>query len=303
MMNAPKTLTVSQAAAICKVGRTTVGYWVRSKKVFAQRMGRNYAIPVEDLLHFLKSSGQSIPPELGNGGSEGPVFKSFQTCWQFWQGKDDGHHCEQCTAFRHQVEECFSVRDNGNSGCPDICRQCRYYLDMFVARFRFIHQIDFPAAVFKGLSVWGGNAGWAEMCEVSENELIGLGIEKIIHPSSLPNVISSLKRIALEEKPGCVAGDVFINSRGRGKLAVSAWVFPLRAPAGTFLMLAGPAGIERWPTPGQPLIHPSKEMAMIQEKEKISQAVKAMADKEGKYLLDITRVLSSEDAMLLAEAA
>ena len=32
-------------------------------------------------------------------------------------------------------------------------------------------------------------------------------------------------------------------------------------------------------------------------------AVKAMADKEGKYLLDITRVLSSEDAMLLAEAA
>ncbi len=73
MMNAPKTLTVSQAAVICKVGRTTVGYWVRSKKVFAQRMGRNYAIPVEDLLHFLKSSGQPIPPELGNGGSIGPA--------------------------------------------------------------------------------------------------------------------------------------------------------------------------------------------------------------------------------------
>ena len=40
---------------------------------------------------------------------------------------------------------------------------------------------------------------------------------------------------------------------------------------------------------------------MIQEKEKMSQAVKAMADKEGKYLFDITRALSSEDAMLLAE--
>lgn len=39
---------------------------------------------------------------------------------------------------------------------------------------------------------------------------------------------------------------------------------------------------------------------MIQDKEKISQAVKAMADKEGKYL---TRVLSSADAMLLVEAA
>ena len=40
---------------------------------------------------------------------------------------------------------------------------------------------------------------------------------------------------------------------------------------------------------------------MIQEK--MSQALKAMADKEGKYLLDIKRVLSSEDAMLLAEVA
>jgi hypothetical protein len=30
-------------------------------------------------------------------------------------------------------------------------------------------------------------------------------------------------------------------------------------------------------------------MAMIKRKEKISQAMKAMADKEDKYLLDITR--------------
>jgi hypothetical protein len=44
-------------------------------------------------------------------------------------------------------------------------------------------------------------------------------------------------------------------------------------------------------------------MAMIKGKEKISQAMKAMADKEDKYLLGITRALSSEEAMLLAEAA
>jgi excisionase family DNA binding protein len=252
MMNATKTVTVAQAATICRVGRTTVGYWIRSKKVFARRIGRNYVIPVEDLLHFLKSSGQMIPLELGNGGSEGPVFRSFQTCWQFWQGKSDEHQCGRCPAFRHQVEDCFSVRDNGNSGCPDICRQCRYYQDMFVARFQFIHQINFPAAVFKGLNLWGGNADWAEMCEVSEDELIGLGIEKIIHASSLPTVISSLKRIAMEEKAGGVAGDVFINTPRRGKLAVSAWVFPLRAPAGTFLMLAGPAGSKNDPDPQNP---------------------------------------------------
>jgi len=42
---------------------------------------------------------------------------------------------------------------------------------------------------------------------------------------------------------------------------------------------------------------------MSEVDEKIAQAVKAMADKEGKILLDIDQVLSSDELSMLSEAA
>ncbi len=242
MISIPKSLSISQAAALCGVGRTTVGYWVRSKKVFALREGRNYSIPVEDLLHFLKFSGQPIPPELVNGHAHRPVFKTFQSCWTFWSSNGGKHRCEECTAFRHQIQDCFRIRESGESGCPHSCRECRYYQDTFLARFQFIHQIDFPAAVFKGLSLWGGNPAWAALCEMPEDRLIGLGIEEVVHSSSLPTVISALKRMSLGEKSTGATGPIFINVRQRGKRVVDAWVFSMHEPEGAFLLMAGPAG-------------------------------------------------------------
>jgi excisionase family DNA binding protein len=241
MIDTPKTLSVSEAAAICRVGRTTVGYWVRSKKLFARRTGRSFTIPVEDLRHFLVSSGQSIPPELGNDGSRGPQFKSFRNCWSYWQAEGGRHRCDRCLAFKRQVADCFSVRDNGSSGCTDQCRECRYFREMFAARFQFIHQIDSPAAVFKGLSLWGGNADWAGLCGLPEDGLIGLGIEKIIHPASLARVISVFKKAALGEKTGMIPGPVHIITPQREMEPINAWVLPLRDPEGTNLMLGDKA--------------------------------------------------------------
>jgi len=40
-----QTLSVSQAAALCGVNRNTIGAWIRSGKIRAARIGRNYAIP------------------------------------------------------------------------------------------------------------------------------------------------------------------------------------------------------------------------------------------------------------------
>jgi len=36
-----KTLSVTQAAKLCGVGRTTVGYWIRSRKLRATRTGHD----------------------------------------------------------------------------------------------------------------------------------------------------------------------------------------------------------------------------------------------------------------------
>jgi excisionase family DNA binding protein len=239
MTTTPKTLSVSQAAAICNVGRTTVGYWVRAKKLFARRAGRSFRIPVEDLLHFLASSGQPIPPALGNGSAKGPLFKSFRSCWTYWQAEGKAHRCNSCIVFKRQVQDCFCARSNGSCGCPESCRQCRYFQEMFAARFEFIHQIEFPAAVFKGLSLWGGNAGWAELCGVPVDSLIGLGVESFVDPSCLAAVISVFKKAALGENAGLVPAPVIITTPRQEKRAVSAWVFPLRDPEGTNLMLAG----------------------------------------------------------------
>lgn len=243
-MSNSRSVSVSEAAAFCGVGRTTVGYWVRSRKLFAQRDGRNYRIPVADLLHFLKSTGQPIPPELRNGNSQHPVFKSFQSCWSFWAGRNDGHRCGECAAQRHQIRDCFRIRDSGGSGCPQACRDCRYYAETFLARFQFIYQIDFPAAVFKGLSLWGVNAGWAALCEAPEESFIGMGIERVVHPSSLPAVISTLKRMSLGERDAGGTGPIHINTPRRKKVPVDAWIFPLHEPEGAFLLLAGPSGAE-----------------------------------------------------------
>jgi len=100
MSEIQKTLSGYRTAALCGVGRTTVGYWIRSKKFYAHRIGRNYSIPVEDLLFFLQNSGQRVPAELNHEKPIGSIFKSFQNCWQHWQGSTHTRNCENCIAFK-----------------------------------------------------------------------------------------------------------------------------------------------------------------------------------------------------------
>ena len=127
-----KSLSVSQAAVLCGVGRTTVGYWIRSKKLRAHRIGRNYSIPVQDLLYFLKSSGQKIPSDLQDENLKGPIFKSFQHCWEYWQGQDPSRNCKHCVAFQKQLEVCFTAKSSRSSGCSKDCDTCQYYVDIFL---------------------------------------------------------------------------------------------------------------------------------------------------------------------------
>jgi excisionase family DNA binding protein len=238
MIKASRYLSVSQAAGLCRVGRSTVGYWVRSKKLFAQRQGRSYAIPVEDLLHFLETSGQEIPPELVNGNGLRPVFKSFQNCWQFWGDGGSGHRCGECATFQRQIDDCFCMRADGAVGCPAACHRCRYYQEVYLARFRFIHQLGAPAAVFKGLYFCGGNTAWAELCGVSAEELVGLGVERIVHPSSLADVISTFKQLSLSPRHDLLPRRITITTRQGAARAIETWTMPLSEPEHASLMLA-----------------------------------------------------------------
>jgi excisionase family DNA binding protein len=239
MSGPQKSLSVSRAAALCGVGRTTVGYWIRAKKLHATRVGRNYNIAVEDLLYFLKSNGQEIPPVLLEDDCGRPIFKSFQNCWQYWNGSEHGRKCQDCIAFRNRLEACFTVKDSGLLGCSE-CSACQYYVDTYLHRIQFVHQIDIPAAVFKGLYLWGGNSLCAEICSVQQKDLVGMGIERIVHADSLPKVIESIRKLALGKPQTREDCRIRIKNVQQRSIEMRVSVYPLSEPDTAFLVLGMP---------------------------------------------------------------
>lgn len=238
MTPAQKRLSVAQAAALCGVNRNTIGYWIRSDKLHAHRVGKSYSIPVEELLFYLTSSGQNIPDELAGGNNRGPHFRAHQTCWEYFQGTDHGDNCKDCPVFEKQLEVCFPGKKLGALVCSHRCDTCRFYLEIYFPRMQFIHQISLPAAVYKGFHIWGGNSRWAELCGIQDMDIPGIGVEELCHPDSLEEVISNVKKRALgiSSVPGSY--NIFLKNRERGKLRVRLSVYALDEPPEAFLVIA-----------------------------------------------------------------
>jgi len=107
-----------------------------------------------------------------------------------------------------------------------------------------VHQIELPAVVFKDLYLWGGNSSCAEICGVSQKELVGMGIEKIVHAHSLPKVIATIRKLALGEpevKEDCI---ISINHDWENTRKIRVSVYLLREPANAFLALGFPLMVE-----------------------------------------------------------
>ena len=240
MHNDRETVSVAQAAALCGVGRTTVGYWVRSKKLAASRTGKKYQIPVQDLLYFLKAEGQPIPVQLEKQNLNRPVFRSFQNCWRYYQERSHGLNCPQCIVFKNNLQVCFNARNSGKLSCSRHCETCQYYQDTYYPRLQFIHQFDIPAAVIKDLYFWAGNLEMIRLCEVDEMGLVGMGIEQIVHSSSLECVISGAKKKALGDPDIPTEGMIYIKNNQFEQLKVKLSVYLLKEPRGAFLVLAVP---------------------------------------------------------------
>lgn len=238
-MAVPKdSLSVAQTAALCSVGRSTVGYWIRSTRLRANRKGKNYSIPREELLYFLKSTGRKIPDDIPGKNFRGPYFRAVQNCWHYWQDSAHGRHCKNCAVFVNQVEVCFTAKEISSLNCSGSCYECRYYTEIYLPRIQFVHQIDLPAAVYKGFELWGGNRAWAELCEVEEKDLPGMGIEQVVHPDSIEMVISFVKKRALGNPSVPRTYTMFLKSSQNVRLSVRISVYPLNEPAGTYLILA-----------------------------------------------------------------
>jgi excisionase family DNA binding protein len=238
-----KLLSVPEAASLIGVSRSTINHWINTKKIHARRSGRNYSVPVKELLLFLRATGKDIPSELKRNDLQGPLFKSFRHCWDYWKNCDHGKGCKDCLVYHNKIENCFTANESNRLNCTSRCYGCDYYQEIYIPRMHFIHQLNFPGAICKGLYVWGANSRWAEICQVSQKDFPGMGIEKIMHPKSLELIISNIKKMELGEAVP-MAQNILLKNEPNGTLEATVSFFPLNNPSGTFLVLAKPAGGE-----------------------------------------------------------
>lgn len=235
--NQQQILTVSQVAAICGVNRNTVGLWIRSRKLHAERKGRNYSIPASELIFFLKSTGREIPDQLAAGADMAPLFRTIQKCWDYFQSSNHLNGCRGCAVFKNQLEPCFVGKDSSATFCQGQCGDCRYFKETFLPRIQLVHQLDMPAAVYKDFHFWGGNASWARVVGRVEKELIGLGIENIFHQDSLGVVMASFKKRAFGDPSVPRTDNVYVVNARLEKVALTISAYPLVEPAGAWLLL------------------------------------------------------------------
>lgn len=231
-----KDLSVTQAAALCDIGRTTINYWIRTGKLHAKRKGRNYKIPVNELLYYLTSAGHKIPTEFEDNLLKGPFFRTLKPCWEYWKGSPHGENCGKCLVLKNEIEICFTARGSGGLHCPNECNKCRYHLELYFPRIQFIHQIKAPAMIFKDLYIWGTNEKWDEMCGLSPKDIPGIGVEHAIHPESLESLISVVKKKNLGDTKTPQSVEIYLRNNTAQSVYIS--IYSLNNPTGSFLVIA-----------------------------------------------------------------
>ena len=97
--------------------------------------------------------------------------------------------------------------------------------------------IHIAAVVFKDLYLWGGNSLCAELCGVRQKDLIGMGIEKLVHASSLATVIEKVRQMALGEPMFGSKCRISVKIGDNRSQEIQVWIYPLNEPAQTFLVL------------------------------------------------------------------
>ncbi|MEJ2638606.1 MAG: helix-turn-helix domain-containing protein [Desulfosarcinaceae bacterium] len=241
-------LTTSQVAKICKVDRTTVGYWIRTAKIRAKRVGKKYLIAANDLRLYLESQGQQIPKELFQGSRQESIFPDIQPCWRLIQTEARGSSCIKCPVYKRGIEPCFTYQAGGTTCSSERCLDCEFYRNSFFPRIKFIHQMRMPAAVYKDLFIWGANSAFESLCELKEGQAIGYGIEQLVHPDSMEMVISFAKRRSLGHRQVPKHYEANFKTKEKGRINVFLSIVPLIEPQGTFLMIVEPLKSQNQPT-------------------------------------------------------
>ena len=231
-------LTVKTAAEFCRVGRSTVTYWIRSGKLHAVRSGNKYLIPVDALKTFLTSAYKKIPFELDGSTAEKRTHK-IPTCYEYWRDSDHGVQCQTCVVHDHQLDLCFIAQKSQRRQCQTSCSQCDYYHYAFWPTTQIVSQFECPAGVCKDFYLLGANHQLAEICGIAEEQLVGMGLESIFHPDSIGELIGYLRAKAL----GDMVSDgrtFYLTNPRNDRIRTKLFAFPLNQITGSIVLLAEP---------------------------------------------------------------
>lgn len=233
-----KTLSVREVATLCGVNRNTVGYWCRSGKIQAHRVGKKYLIPIKDLRLFLESTGRDVPEGLYLENPSARIFKTIAPCWEYFQETPHGEKCQDCRIYKKRLDVCFISRSFRISNCSEGCYECNYFRDIYLPRIQMVHQIAIPAFIYKDFHFWGGNKGGAELCGLEVDEILGMGMEKLIHRDSLEFLLHEFRMLDLNELESSSTFPIYLKNGNREKIRVEAIFSPLNDPEEAWLVLA-----------------------------------------------------------------
>ena len=102
----------------------------------------------------------------------------------------------------------------------------------------FIHQMQIPAAVTRELYLWSGNEAWADLCGRKVEQLIGAGVEELVHPESLKIVVNYSKRLQQGDAPNFFRNQVIFERNNGENIRAYLTMSPLKKPSGTWLAIA-----------------------------------------------------------------
>ena len=97
----------------------------------------------------------------------------------------------------------------------------------------------------KNLDPWTDKVSWIQG-DILDKEILQKAaapgnIEKIVHASSLANVIEKVRQMAIVKPLVTGKCRIYIKDSVNGSRKIHAWVYPLMEPARTFLVIGNPA--------------------------------------------------------------
>ena len=101
-----------------------------------------------------------------------------------------------------------------------------------------VHQIAIPAFIYKDFHFWGGNKDGAALCGLEVAEILGMGVEELIHRDSLEFILHEFRMLDLNELESSSTFPIYFKNQNQHKIRVEAIFSPLHDPEGAWLVLA-----------------------------------------------------------------